>query len=85
MALGELHFGFDRLPIAQNFHRNFVAHLTGAQRVGEVVEVFDLVIAEFNEDVALPSDPPSAAGEPGVTSANLTPCGTSPKSGILPK
>src|SRR5664280_3556951 len=51
-SLLQLHAGGNGLAVAQDFHLHHFAHLTAAQRVGEIVEVVNRLAAELHQDVA---------------------------------
>src|SRR5689334_6035158 len=52
LALLESDRGRDGLAVPQNFDFDHVADLAAAERVGEVVEVLDGLIAELHQDVS---------------------------------
>src|ERR1039458_2924324 len=51
-SLLQLHAGGNGLAVAQYFHLHHFAHLTAAQRVGEIVQIVNRLAAELHQDVA---------------------------------
>ncbi len=50
--LREKHLRFHRLAFSQHLDRYSIAGFVRPQRIGEIVEIIDLVAVEFNQDVA---------------------------------
>src|ERR1700680_3654234 len=51
-ALFELHAGADRLAVAQDLHVDNISHFAAAERVGEVVQILDRLVAELDQNVS---------------------------------
>ena len=82
--LFELHRRFDGLAVAQRFHIHDVAYLAAAQRVGEIVQIMNLLVAKLDEHVA-GLESRFGRGRPGERRKICTPFSSCPKSGIDPK
>src|SRR5580704_27498 len=52
LPLFELHGCANGLAVAQHFHIHGVAYFAAAQRVGEIVQIVDRLIAKLYKDVA---------------------------------
>ena len=80
----QLYTRHDRLAIPHHFDFDHIADFASPQRVGEVVEILDGLVAELHQDVA-GFESRFGRGRIGFTSENFTPFSTCPKSGIDPK